>query len=695
MSKLSFDLYLDESGNFEEDAFNKKHAPSLVGGLLMPSSLASNDYFERLIPDNTHAMVAYDKERFFSILDQLLADGGRFVIFSNEERLNIVNGDTTYLNILAEGIVKLLRNLRVQYEEFELHVLVATRQAVSYKQDMGYGEKENVRIEQEQYFQRLDEKIILAMGHDHIPGAELSLQFASATREKKLMTADIICNTYLTRKARQKFTEEDRQRIALLFENQIIYPVFENGGVTYIKRLFIEERYGEVLYHLSSAPNLTGLADLRRQLFFILAKTDDKVQDSYFSYVSLQIGQYNNSRDFSDGIHFAEGYKKNVLVPLQAFLVEQTELQGAENLSKRIRYWTFDTDFFILTMADHMGNTTKCAEYLQRCRENIEAIDHSWEHIDYYFTFCIRELMCLMGQFDFKAVLDKSKKLVEIFTETKELFGLIGAYDGLDTKPKSELLGKINGIRLQAYTNLLHEHPDVWEDALAASDAALAEFTSPSDVSRQYQYRCLLMVEAGKPQEALACLLQSCNISVDTPNALKMFVNAAYQNAKHPNSFSLMHYANVLRALAEVNDSRVPEMANALVQHPLFAEDLKSGEKAGHPWNLIFWNMSKYYRIIDQYKKAETLYKQALKLTKEHPEKATMYSFALSMTADWAVYCKERNAKEAGKAEREYQDVRERFLKMDIPMKMKEWFEGDPNGMNIKDLQNTANKYLK
>ncbi len=692
MSKVSFDLYLDESGDFENDAVNKNHAPSLVGGLLMPTSTASDDYFERLIPNKTHAMETYDKERFFSILNQLLADGGQFVIFSNEERLNIVNGDTTYLNILAEGIVKLLRNLRVKYEEFELHVLVAARQAISYKQDMGYGDNENVRIEQEQYFQRLDEKIILAMGHDHIPGAEWSLQFASATRVKKLMTADIICNTYLTRKARQKFTAEDRQYIASLFENQIIYPVFENGGVTYVKRLFIEERYGEVLYHLSSAPNLTGLTELRRQLFSILARTDEKVQDSYFSYVSLQIGQYNNSRDFLEGIDFAEGYKKNVLVPLQQFLTEQTELQGTENLNKRIRYWTFDTDFFILTMADHMGNTAKCAEYLQRCRQNIEAINHSWEHIDYYFNFCIRELMCLMGQFDFKAVLDKSEKLVNIFTETKELFSLIGAYDGLDAKPKSELLGKINGIRLQAYTNLLHENPMFLEDALAASDAALAEFTSPSDIARQYQYRCLLMIEAGKPQEALACLLQSCNISMDTPNALKMFINAAYWDAKHPNNFSLMHYTNVLRALAEVNDPCVPEVASALVQHPLFAGDLKSDAKTGHPWNLIFWNMSKYYRIIGQHEKAETMYKQALKLTKAHPEKATMYSFALSMTADWAVYCKSNDDKEATKAKRDFKNFCDKLRSGNLPASMTEWFCLEEKEA---DLETVRNRYLK
>ena len=91
------------------------------------------------------------------------------------------------------------------------------------------------------------------------------------------------------------------------------------------------------------------------------------------------IGEYTNLHRYTDGIWLAENY-------LQYFLNAFT-LSG--HIAAVVPFWRFDTYYYILTMYDHVGNTAKCQEYLKKCQENISCVNRSWEHIDYYFGFCI------------------------------------------------------------------------------------------------------------------------------------------------------------------------------------------------------------------------------------------------------------------------------------------------------------------
>ncbi len=452
MDSMKFELYLDESGNFEDDDLNMGKTPSFVGGVLCPAHVMSVKNINSMIDGPIHAMECYDKEKFFGIIERLLKLGGRIILFENPERVHILDGDTTYLNIITEGLTKLLRDLHTEFPEanLEINILIATRQNSEER------EKGNlIRIMEDEYKKRFEEKMFVSLGRNKIDHVEFSFSFANAKKEKRLMFADVICNTWLTRKGIYKFNAEDRVRITALYANSSRYEVYEDPDAGYLRRLISESRIGEAIAQLCTHKNLKqNVLDVREILMDRIVKEYPKDREIYFSYMSLKIGQLNRRRDYLTGIQFAERYKELILAPL----LETEEVKNTAD------YWQFDTDFYLLTMYDHIGNADKCAEYADFCNKHIGVVSHSWEHIDYYFNFRIRELNQMIGRFDFENVLMKSQPLIDALQSAKELFSMISP-EGSDIQ-RSELLGKVYGVRLEAYTNLIHDHPEYYPQAL-------------------------------------------------------------------------------------------------------------------------------------------------------------------------------------------------------------------------------------
>ena len=652
---ITYYLYLDESGDFNDEKKAASSSPSLVGGFLC-SDLPSMDRITEKMPSAVHASEDYDKS-FLALLKDVKNSGGQFVIFENNERISVINGDVTYLNILSEGLVKTLLSLRTKHLDDDIRLIILIANRIQMGTDSSKKSLENLEIiPQEDYVMRLEEKLIIAIGRQSLTGVDYSITFASARRSRLLMIADVVCNTYISRQAKKKFTDEERDMIRELYSDSLIFPVFDNATVGYLQRLLIDKRYSEMICQMCALPKLTGVAVLRNRLITRLAGMHTRQRDSVFSAVSQQISQYNYARSFSSGIAFAENYKNYILKPLADKAQETGKVYAASVLSS-VDYWTFDTDFYILTMYDHLGNTSMCDRYLEKCRANIKAVDRSWEHIDYYFKFRIRELNTLIGRFEFDEVIEKADRLIAILTDAKELFEAIGAYDDTGIVPTSELLGKVQGVKLEALINIIRERPEKLEKAISVSDAAIHEFDEADDLRRQWQLRSQLMVEAGKPDEALDCLMRSVNIAPSDTDRYQAFINIACVSANSLDVFSIMHYCNVLVALLRNHSGNVGEMADVLLKNRVFAEKLESKKYDGHPWQMILWLLALYSRGIGRKEKYESLYKEAISVAAAAPENTTMYSFALSMSAERILYLRSRNEKNISSAESEYKKL--------------------------------------
>lgn len=664
MANRLFEFYIDESGSFQDDEPARMRYPqeqSLVGGILYELQNLSEERVLELLPHKVHCCKQYNKS-YLDVLEALCADGAHLVIFENKERIKVVNGDITYLNIISEGLVQLLSYLPLEYpnDHIKVRIVVATRKAMASGSGI---------IRYNEYETRLTQKLFIAIHRSKKTLCEYELSFADARYSKRHDIADIVCNTYLTRNRKHKFTDEERARINAVFDSRFIFSVFEDATAGYLKQLLSEGRFGEMMYQLCTMIKLQGLTDLRNKLLVQLIKSSSVERKAFFQYISLQIGLYNNRRMYAEGIRFAENFKKYILYHL---------LDASEIKKEEIDFWIFDTDFFILTMYDHIGNASMCEKYLNQCRSNIHSINHSWEHIDYYFKFRIRELNCLLGRFDFDAVIEKSAKLIDIFTSAKELFGMIETYDGTTNRLPSELLGKTYGVQLEAYINKLPLHPDLFDKALQASDQALAEFSSPSDLQRQYQYRCSLMVVAGKPDEALDSLLKSYELKQGEA-VFQSFVQHAYSKKTSPDAFALWHYTNVMLALGQAGNPSGMAMFKALTGYQSFVEDVKNPDKGGYPWNMILWNMSRWYRLTGSPSVADTYYHHALSITKEHPEQITLYSFSISMVADYLKWNLAKGKMTTAQAKNALFKALSHFNKCEMPESMRLHFSSNSN----------------
>ena len=107
-----FELWLDESGDFKTESELNKN-PSLVGGVLVEKgALSEKDIRGILNKDYVHRN-EIRREVFGDYATKVLKDicdyGGKLIIFENEERIQVVDGSTTYLNILSEGIKKVIQ----------------------------------------------------------------------------------------------------------------------------------------------------------------------------------------------------------------------------------------------------------------------------------------------------------------------------------------------------------------------------------------------------------------------------------------------------------------------------------------------------------------------------------------------------------------------------------------------------------
>ena len=666
METKKYEIYLDESGSFEDEDLKKGFTPSFVGGILCRKAAMTPQYIDGLITETIHAMEKYDKELFLGIMENLLAQGGRIILFENNERIHIHDGDTTYLNIITEGLTKLLRDLHIEdpQSEIEIEIIIATRQ------DSEERLKGNLkRISEDEYKRRFEEKMYVALGRNRINNVDFSFTFANAKKEKRLMCADIICNTWLTRNARKKFDAADRERIGNIYSNAIRYEVYEDRDAGYLRRLISEYRIGEAIAQLCTHQRIKGnLKDIKDILINRILKENLKGREIYFSYMSLKIGQLTRIRDFSNGIKFAERYKEYIL----------DTLLNEDGIKDSLDYWIFDTDFYLLTMYDHIGDADKCREYAAKCDERIGRISRSWEHIEYYFRYRIRELNRMLGCFDFEGVLEKSSPLIDELISIKDLFSMINEDRG-DTEPqRSDLLGKVYGVRLEAYTNLLHDHPEYYEDAVKTSELAMAEFTAAYDICRQYQYRCQMYVTAGRKEEALESLFKV----YDPENgdvSFEAYVARALAPEARTDAFALYHYTNVMLLLKKEQDVRAEQMEKVLADNARFKNEVNSPKQNDHPWNLILWNYGKYLRYSRSRKKeADEYIKQAFELSARHTEEKTMYSFAVCIAADRLVMAAEDDIKQAQK---KYDSVYKRFMEMDLPETMRTWFTREPKDM--------------
>ena len=254
-------LYLDESGSFEPQGTPNTGRASIVAGYWTEKPLseaeafalfqevrASKETYAPISIEPFHGMEEYRRANLGDFIEDMVRAmfdrGMKPVVFGEGRYYDIVNSDRTYLNILADGVVKLAMELLAQTEDdVQLHVLYAWRKAMSEKELSD----QKKMIAQEEYKRRIEER--MALGKSRISRVAqkrlqpIDIKEGSARKLHRLMLADLVCTA--VRGGRQKLDAVAREYIREQ-KNNIL--VIEDDAMEQMRRLFIENRIADAIY---------------------------------------------------------------------------------------------------------------------------------------------------------------------------------------------------------------------------------------------------------------------------------------------------------------------------------------------------------------------------------------------------------------------------------------------------------------
>ena len=255
-----YHLYLDESGSFEPKGTPNTGRASIVAGYLTEEPLGEAEalslFREVQASDAKYAAISIQpfhglEERHPALgafvgdmLRAMVERGMKIVVFGEGRHHYIVNSDRTYLNILADGVVKLAMELLAKTDdEVKLHVLYAWRKEMA---DKVLGNQKQL-IDKKEYERRIGERIEL--GKSRLSPASrkrlkrIEIEEGSARMLQRLMLADLVCTGL--RGGRQKLDAAAR---AYLTEQKNSIIVLEDDAIEQMRRLFIENRIADAIY---------------------------------------------------------------------------------------------------------------------------------------------------------------------------------------------------------------------------------------------------------------------------------------------------------------------------------------------------------------------------------------------------------------------------------------------------------------
>lgn len=671
MSKKFFKLWLDESGDFKNDRAKVKKGlnPSLIGGFLTEADVFGKGEVERIFPkeedtdrQDFHATEAKPAEVFekFSQIEKKADEirkkekFGRYVSFTNTECIMVIDDSITYQNIMAEGIMKVICDLKSSFGDIKLDVLIASR-----KNNRIYGDGQKVVTLQE-YEQKLKEKIIMAGIHHEIKESEWTLEIASARdlkglgikADKRLMVADIICNCFLTKTT--KFQGERSQFIESIYEDKEKtwnYPVLLASIENQFKELMSANRLGEAVAVLCQC-------DHPRVIEACMKTVQERIQNMQYKDIEMQYSFLKALFEHDLNYQGAYAQCEKILKNLLSYFVPA--LHG-EEIANRL---TFDLNFYLLTVYTHMGNVTAARQAEEACDEAFSKLPVNWDWINLKMKYENRKIINRINLFDYTGAKAMNEGLVK---ECKDMKALLTLYK---EDIKYDELGKALGTQVQIETSLfrlLGKDYNNYKAAAAHSDEAVHEFISHSDICRQYLYRVQLETEAGQYDRAYKYLCLANGLKENAPlNELKKELE------KENRIYSVCAYVRLMAEGKLGEWEMADEMYKVLTQMNVLPELTEGNEMKEHPEEIIFWKCASYKALA--FGNISEYYKNAIEICFGE-EDLTLNIIGLAIEFErYAFALKFEDKKEAGQYRKSLRKKYEKLYQGNLPASMKDVF---------------------
>lgn len=561
MAKTYF-LYLDESGDFDSDLYKKYRNECLVGGILYEAGNAmSEDKAKNIIvrawlqenpgdqkiknPDallkkSRHAteLKAEKKAALTANVISETSKSAQIVVFENYEKTKIGDSVKTYINILVDGVVQLLKRLSVEDEKITLNVIAGfkkdTRQKITDSMFEGY-------IDKQECLDMFNERFALmrAKNSGALRSLRYSFEYADDKRTCQLILCDYICNFRFTR-------------------NKPIY-----------NELFTKDKtYGEYIGSFYDEDNI----------FSIKGGTEDEKVENYlieggYSLALFDIcagvisGQRRCERVFKKVAELSAPERDNVLDSLRNYMhniasnpykLSQAEkvISGAESViawfeSEGLSVPKFKLDVLLYKLAvlDHSGKLDEMESVLKESETTLREEIIRSENLEYYFIFYNRYALYCMDVFDFEKAGEILDKVTAVFTDYKVVLSSLPFMEIDDENIISDQYARLMGTKAQYQLRMLQQKKKgiTYDDVVNTLDESIRNFKWEGDRERQYQVRADLEALCGNYSVAEKYLYKGCGVK-----HWKEFFQA--ENIKK--TFSLLHLSVFVRFLSRYNDHR-------------------------------------------------------------------------------------------------------------------------------------------
>lgn len=664
-----FELWLDESGSFEKDNKIKKKEikPSLIGGILFERNKFGKNAANKIIPEGDvwHSTETHDKELQFDKFKMLVESPVTLIIFNNEERIFVLNDEITYLNIIANGISQLLNDLLTRYDDVFLDIHIANRRRSTCSKI----------AKTEEYIKRLKEKIMLEcleQNNDSRLYNSWNISNGSATKIVKLMLADIVCNTYLTRETKLKMHSEYINQVFEDKEKSIKYSVFTSSLSKYFIQLLIENRVGEALILLCQSNNSTFVETSISKVFDVLNNMYGNEIDLQNKYITTTVECYLNHNNKFDECENLIINLLNYYIPILKQLDEKKGTNRAEKLQ-------FDIKFYLLTLYTHEGKVKEATQIELECDNEIKRLPYNADMLSYNVKYQNRKIINKINSFAYDEAIKSCNKLIEQCEGIKTAMELVAGEERIHY----DQLAKALGTKTQLLTLLLRNNPKYYAEAIECSNSAIKEFDSKDDICRQYLYRVQLETEYGKYDSALEYLAKA--VGLENNN-----IKDVFEHVIKGSDFNLMAYIRLMAEskISNIDWDKADEMYSVLNKSTIMNK-YKSGNLSYHPVEIILWKYATYLYNANSKKAATEYYDTAIKICFDSNE-LTLYIIGMAILLEKLAYV----LRDEGKAKNEMKDLKRYYKKIqeiDMPESMRNIYKD----LNLDLDEPDWNYYLK
>lgn len=662
MSVKEFELWLDESGTFDQNDMNKSFMPSLVGGPIIEKGKLSKEnlrqfYINEVGQEDIHLNEMPGAGQFVLDLFRYIdpeTEGYFFVV--NEERMLKTNDDETYINLLSHGVTKLYEELAAKYADVKLKVIIARRMTgISNREDS---------MELQEYSKILKTKF-KAMDLDKYMSENISIEISSARSDQRLMVSDAMCNFYYTRSKNHKYAAYKNDILSIINKKIYRYSVDEPVVTSMFKRYMLDERFENALYLLFTSNKISNKEDKLSIIIERLKYANSVKIDIIFRVLLDFINELIESKEFRQCEELITNIEEQFLKRIENEKIAKGSASGLSNFRLNLLLLS-------LTICTHTGNIMKSENLLKEFNDNTGNYINNFENINLFFILKNREGVHLQNIFDFEGSVKKMEELCNCINQLLEVLPMVDGLNTLGQNLKSSELLKAMGTKLYAGIFLIREKGDnsYIEGLRKDSDFLIHSFSDFKDKSRQYQYRALLENEAFNFSEAANFLALSLDKDDIDSVAEEMF--------SKDDEYTLMNYSKVMQDALIYDYNTGKALYNAFdkyknINNKVFSVNYSAD---GYIKLATLWRVGFSLWITGKKADGTKFIDTAYKIAESNKNDDTLRIIELSILAAKAyILLKDKGGKGIDSIYRNYSDLYVELLNKEIPQQMKSYLD--------------------